>query len=351
MNHSSTFIMLDLESDNAGSLDFSSLLSRQLSFNGSHLAEQVPPERLARAGLYFTGKGDKVQCFSCGKTLDNWSRGDVPVERHKEVSPKCTFIRCVYPNGSPAQNKEYNEEAERIEYGLRIGEVVDETTYPKVPHMRSEEARLQTFAQWPSSCPMRPSDLARAGFFSLRKDDHVQCFCCAGMIGAWEPEDDAWGEHEKHYPNCLFILGHDVGNIPLQGGSQEEDGGRRAVYMGTFEQRLQSFQGISHPISPERLAQAGFYSTGKGDRVLCFSCRGGLKGWEPEEDPWEEHDPLKKLEQLQREKLCKICMDRDISVVFVPCGHLVACQQCSREVTKCPICCSAITQKVKTFIA
>lgn len=23
--------------------------------------------------------------------------------------------------------------------------------------------------------------------------------------------------------------------------------------------------------------------------VLCFRCGGGLKGWQPEEDPWEEH--------------------------------------------------------------
>uniref|UniRef100_A0A3B3Z7F7 E3 ubiquitin-protein ligase XIAP n=1 Tax=Periophthalmus magnuspinnatus TaxID=409849 RepID=A0A3B3Z7F7_9GOBI len=233
--------------------------------------------------------------------------------------------------------------------------------------MRSEEARLQTFAQWPSSCPMRPSDLARAGFFSLRKDDHVQCFCCAGMIGAWEPEDDAWGEHEKHYPNCLFILGHDVGNIPLQGGSQEEDGGRRAVYMGTFEQRLQSFQGISHPISPDerhlmadQVCVTNYHKTHfliynlflklyKLAKCLITLYTAWSKSHHQKKFPHE--DPLKKLEQLQREKLCKICMDRDISVVFVPCGHLVACQQCSREVTKCPICCSAITQKVKTFIA
>lgn len=28
---------------------------------------------------------------------------------------------------------------------------------------------------------------------------------------------------------------------------------------------------------------------GTGDRVLCFCCGGGVKSWQPEEDPWEEH--------------------------------------------------------------
>ncbi|KAJ0050048.1 hypothetical protein NL108_011867 [Boleophthalmus pectinirostris] len=393
--------MSDLETDNAGFMDFSSFPCRLHSFRGSPLAEQVPPERLARAGFYLMG--DKVQCFSCKKTLDNWSKGDLPVVRHKEISPGCTFIRCVYPDSSLPSNGEYNEEKEDLEYRLRTGQVVDQTTYPKVPHMRSEQARLQTFTQWPSTCPVSPPDLAQAGFFYIMSNDHVQCFCCGGRIGGWEPGDTAWGEHERHYPNCFFILGHDVGNIPLQSGSQERTENRNHVFMGTFEDRLKSFHGIQHVISHERLAQAGLYSTGTGDDVMCFSCKGGLRGWQPEEDPWEEHakhfpgcrflltekgqefinsiqlqgtaatshqngfskndednptesttedeDPLKKLEKLQKEKQCKICMDRDISIVFIPCGHLVACQQCAGVLNKCPICCGAITQKVKTYIA
>lgn len=30
-------------------------------------------------------------------------------------------------------------------------------------------------------------------------------------------------------------------------------------------------------------------AAGVGDRVLCFRCGEGLKDWQPEEDPWEEH--------------------------------------------------------------
>lgn len=32
-----------------------------------------------------------------------------------------------------------------------------------------------------------------------------------------------------------------------------------------------------------------FGHIGEQDHVLCFRCGGGLKGWRPDEDPWEEH--------------------------------------------------------------
>lgn len=37
------------------------------------------------------------------------------------------------------------------------------------------------------------------------------------------------------------------------------------------------------------LCCADLLLVGTQDMVLCFSCNGGLKGWQPEEDPWEEH--------------------------------------------------------------
>lgn len=74
----------NLEMDDAE--DFSLIRSRLKSFHGSSLVQQVPAERLARAGFYLIGPTDRVRCFSCHKTVENWCRGDRPVERHKEVS-------------------------------------------------------------------------------------------------------------------------------------------------------------------------------------------------------------------------------------------------------------------------
>lgn len=40
---------------------------------------------------------------------------------------------------------------------------------------------------------------------------------------------------------------------------------------------------------PKQLSDAGFFYTQKGDRVICFSCGGGLRDWDEQDEPWEQH--------------------------------------------------------------
>ena len=35
---------------------------------------------------------------------------------------------------------------------------------------------------------------------------------------------------------------------------------------------------------------------------------------------------------------CKICMDSNIWGAFMPCGHMVACEDCAARLADCPIC-------------
>ncbi|XP_076877856.1 E3 ubiquitin-protein ligase XIAP [Brachyhypopomus gauderio] len=452
--------IIDEIEEDCGGQDWSAMSARLSSFCSFPKVKEVSAERLARAGFYFTGQADRVRCYSCRQTVENWHQGDTPVQRHHEVSPTCTFLNCVHRGSllagpsSQTSGSTHDEEAEAMQFRIRTGEVVDESTHPVMPHMKSEDARLQTFDSWPSWSPVQPRSLAQAGLFYVpeisEETDRVQCFCCGGMLSSWEEGDDPWTEHAKFYRNCFFILGHDVGNIPSE---HQSSAGRTS--MESFEERFYSFRNMQHPVDHEELARAGFYSIGDQDRVSCFRCGGNLKNWQPNEDPWEEHakhypgcsfllsekgqefvnnvqlrsprgrysngpsyqerasnvmqseiaqkavemgfepikveriilekirqsregyssvddliqditkslsdsdsdvhqeqqteDPLKKLEKLQREKLCKVCMDRDIAIVFIPCGHLVTCMKCSDSLGKCPICCAVITQKIKTY--
>ena len=46
----------------------------------------------------------------------------------------------------------------------------------------------------------------------------------------------------------------------------------------------------------------------------------------------------------QREEIreCKICMDAEINIVFLPCTHAIACSKCAMNMEHCPICRSHI---------
>ena len=52
-------------------------------------------QRLAEAGLIYTGVGDYVRCYYCGGGLRNWEEGDDPVEEHKRWYENCILSATV----------------------------------------------------------------------------------------------------------------------------------------------------------------------------------------------------------------------------------------------------------------
>ena len=61
--------------------------------------------------------------------------------------------------------------------------------------------------------------------------------------------------------------------------------------------------------------------------------------------------PTNELEELVEARLCKVCRREDSCMVFVPCGHLVCCQQCGERATRCPVCRMVISEKIRSFIS
>ena len=64
----------------------------------------------------------------------------------------------------------------------------------------------------------------------------------------------------------------------------------------------------------------------------------------------DEEPPTKKT---KNSNVCKICCDKDIDTVFVPCGHIAACRRCALrlEGDPCPICKQQVCLVVKTYRA
>ncbi|NXF06033.1 BIR7B protein, partial [Smithornis capensis] len=298
--------------------------------------------------------------------------------------------------------------SEETEHGAACHQLFDSS-------MRSVARRLRTFQRWPHTSPVSARDLVEAGFFYVGPRDEVQCFCCGGVLKDWRPGDCPIIEHLNFFPSCKYVCGEDVGNqemLSLQEIFDTVDGQFLSLLQGivseetalpnepeypemvTEETRLSTFQNWpqNSDMHPEQLARAGFFYTGQGDVVRCFYCDGGVRSWSFGDDPWREHakwypDKLEcdflscqdwhsralrilslgffsffgkdesqlsteeQLRRLREERMCKVCLDRDVSVVFVPCGHLVACGECALNLRLCPICRAVIQGSVRTFMS
>lgn len=66
---------------------------RLASYNMMNPLEGCHPVLLARAGLYYTGPDDAIQCYSCSTVLTDWrSRAIDPVQLHRQSAPECAHI-------------------------------------------------------------------------------------------------------------------------------------------------------------------------------------------------------------------------------------------------------------------
>ncbi|XP_017388550.1 baculoviral IAP repeat-containing protein 3 isoform X1 [Cebus imitator] len=306
----SIFLSNSMKSTNMFELkyDFSCELYRMSTFSTFPAGVPVSERSLARAGFYYTGVNDKVKCFCCGLMLDNWKRGDSPIEKHKKLYPSCRFVQSLNSvnNLEATSQPTFPSSVTNSTHSLLPGTENSEYfigSYSSFPSnllnsranqdfsalmrssyhcaMNNEKARLLTFQTWPLTF-LSPADLAKAGFYYIGPGDRVACFACGGKLSNWEPKDDAMSEHLRHFPKCPFI------------GKQLQDTSRITVSnlsMQTHAARFKTFFNwpSSVLVNPEQLASAGFYYVGNSDDVKCFCCDGGLRCWESGDDPWVEH--------------------------------------------------------------
>ncbi|XP_069892907.1 baculoviral IAP repeat-containing protein 7-like [Dipodomys merriami] len=201
---------------------------------------------------------------------------------------------------------------------------------PAFPQMSSEELRLASFYDWPSATGVQPELLAAAGFFHTGQQDKVRCFFCYGGLQSWERGDDPWTEHAKWFPRCRFLLWSK---------------GRGFIH---------SVQEACAPLlrpwdrweDPEDTAPEA--PSGPVHRDPDPEPRGEIQP-ECAREPGVQ-DAEEQLRRLQEERMCKVCLDRAVSVVFVPCGHLV-CADCAPSLQQCPICRAPISSCVRTFLS
>ncbi|XP_033740318.1 uncharacterized protein LOC117327448 isoform X4 [Pecten maximus] len=158
-----------------------------------------------------------------------------------------------------------------------------------------QNARRESYTHWPHRRAHDIDLLVNAGFFYTGAEDIVRCFYCDIGLAEWNPDDDPWVEHARHSPECPYLRvqkGQDyINNIQTQWAKIYTP---KHPQHSQVDERRRTFRNENWPRdnvlqSPELLAAAGFFYTGEGDTVRCHYCDGGLREWEPADDPWVEH--------------------------------------------------------------
>uniref|UniRef100_A0A8D3A4S9 RING-type E3 ubiquitin transferase n=1 Tax=Scophthalmus maximus TaxID=52904 RepID=A0A8D3A4S9_SCOMX len=343
----------------------------------------VTSGELAKAGFFFLGSGDKVQCFCCGGILRCWVHGDNPAEEHNRHFPTCSFILGQAVGNIPIRVGSSDSVDGQLLSQLQRMTMDDQGTAGQAvyPEMEAEDSRITTFHNWPTEASVQPEVLARAGFFYTGHGDNVKCFYCDGGLRNWEPGDDPWQEHAKWFPRCEFLIqsrGQEyISNIQdthfhlvitsLHPSSPPPDvvGGLAAssvmlspvvqtvLQMGFEASLVESLVQTKYLLAGQHYTSVSdlvtdVLQTEEEDRQRALQSGGKCTLLtEVLYDP----SPEELLRQLQEERTCKVCMDKLVSIVFIPCGHLVVCGDCAASLRHCPICRAVIRGSVRAFMS
>ncbi|KAM4571611.1 baculoviral IAP repeat-containing protein 7 [Fundulus diaphanus] len=378
-------------------------LERLRTFHNWPADAPVASGDLAKAGFFFLGSGDKVQCFCCGGVLRYWKPGDSPAVEHKRHFPTCSFILGRAVGNIPLAAGSSDSVDGQLLSQLQRMTMDDQVTAGQAayPEMEAEDSRLTTFHNWPSEALVQPDVLAQAGFFYTGHGDNVKCFFCDGGLRNWEPGDDPWHEHARWFPRCEFLIqsrGQEyISNIQdahfhlgdTVAGSQtsigRDNGARNDLVGGLgassamlspivqtvlqmgFEASVveslvqtkylltgQHYTLVSELVSDVLQAEEEERQTGPNSRepeTSVGSSEANVRTETPIPKRAKDQSPEELLRQLQEERTCKVCMDKLVSIVFIPCGHLVVCGECAASLRHCPICRAVIRGSVRAFMS
>ncbi|KAI5845743.1 hypothetical protein DFP73DRAFT_512235 [Morchella snyderi] len=149
-------------------------------------------------------------------------------------------------------------------------------------------------ARWPHDRPSAKT-LAAAGLYynpSEHHPDNVTCYLCAKDLDGWESDDDPRAEHVKHCPDCGWAQ---VSVVSASASVAAEDPrGARMVRAraDTFGDWWPHEDKLGWAPSVQRMAEAGWHyapTKDSDDFASCAYCGLSLDGWEPTDDPVEEH--------------------------------------------------------------
>ncbi|KAL9109768.1 MAG: hypothetical protein Q9227_005637 [Pyrenula ochraceoflavens] len=160
---------------------------------------------------------------------------------------------------------------------------------------RASNAKGPKALTWPLR-NLSPTELAQAGFYykpSVTAPDNTCCFLCDRNLDGWEEEDDAIVEHLRHSKDCGWAItmsaapdGYDPNTIE-DPTSQRMSNARKETFKSWPHESKRGWT-----CKVQKMVDAGWYHCPTpecDDFVTCAYCKLSLDGWEPKDNPFDEH--------------------------------------------------------------
>lgn len=337
----------------------------------------VTPRKLSEAGFYYVGRNDDVKCFCCDGGLRCWESGDDPWVEHAKWFPRCEYL--LHVKGQSFVQNIQERYPHLLDQLLSNSESqTNEAQYPPIIRL-DKESNNQDDETYMNTAVVQ--DVLSMGFNRrLVKETIFNKIVTAG--------DDY--KNTEELVNDLLSAQKEQTEEERDRQSEQSSADEIIVIRKSYlalSQRITSSLCMdiadallaAQAITPDEYdiirnkkvpiiqAQELLDKTlmTKGKNVI-ETFKTSLNVRDPglykelfieqslmnqASDDYSDLPMEEQLRRLQEERTCKICMDQEVSIVFIPCGHLVVCKDCAPSLRKCPICRGIIKGTVRTFLS
>ncbi|CAC5380852.1 BIRC2_3 [Mytilus coruscus] len=321
------------------------------------------PRDMALAGFFYAGYNDYCRCFFCGGGLRNWDAGDDPWVEHARWFSKCAFVR--QNRGHRFVEIIVKRQAEMQASGAS-GSAKNQTA---VTTQSEIEARTQVTSQETS---MAQTSIQSASANSNR-DPAIESVRELGYSD--EIIQRAVDIVKSHNPGKENIEARDILEVifTITDDDTTTQTNTAVVSENTQTSAFGSSQASIQPVSkpsvstatsqpqtattsvpastPESSLPSLSVSSLEVANATASVGKSGQAGANKEITENEIRSLQEENIQLKEQVMCKICMDKNVSIAFLPCGHLACCIDCAPAMRKCPMCRVYIKGTVKTYLA
>ncbi|XP_069506886.1 baculoviral IAP repeat-containing protein 7 [Ambystoma mexicanum] len=301
----------DAQLNNAAHPGMKLMWSRLTSFH-CWPNSKVQPEKLSEAGFFYTGRKDCPKCFYCNGECFNCEKGDDPWLEHARFFPRCEFLKqSMGPDYICAVQQQFSTDledqmdllhTERLTRPRQGGRSTRTALHPplnvQLPRSRSPTPKAASSITVPT-----PSASPSGCLISFLQSSLVHSFI-QDLVKELSNSD---------------VLQETSSSMVQTIDLTIEEGAAGGKVVNT-----------APPLTWKEESEAG---------AAMPSASVALESTEEQ------------LRRLQEERVCKICMDQPVCMVFIPCGHLAVCTECVPMLTHCPICRAIIQEAVRTFTA
>ncbi|XP_014254849.1 putative inhibitor of apoptosis isoform X1 [Cimex lectularius] len=285
------------------------------------------PSDLAQAGFYFKGPGDEVRCFHCDGGLHHWQKVDVPWVEHARWFGECGFLALV-------KGPEYIEDV-RKSFPARLTKE-EENVLSKIP--KSSVRNTVTEEQ------LREFMSSQVAIMALQVGIEA-----SRVKSAIRHKLETTGLPFENADN-LIVAALEVQNEENQSMDEEYwsiPTNSPVPRVRAIMPRLEIYNSTASDESEDEEEQICNEERRKNNSQVIQEVKieEDIKPKENQEISLEEEN-----RKLREARLCKICMDIEVGVVFLPCGHLVTCANCAHSLKDCPLCRQLIKATVRTFL-